>query len=330
MTHKFVVNTNALNEYNYRVITEGIDYEQYLKNPVVLYWHERNFSDAKLKGSEVIGRCVKLTKEDDRLIAEIEFDEEDDFAKKIAGKVERGFIRMASIYADPLETSTDPKDLLPGQAYETVTKCKLVEITIVDIGGNDDALKLRKSDAPIKLQKIQEQNSKTMSFKTVALALGLNADASEDVILNTISTIKLAKDTAEANEKKLKNEVETAQTADASALVDKAIKLNLIPSVLKDAQLAAFKADFATQKVTLSKLIEEKETEDGKTNKVKLVKDVLGGGKVAGGNGAEGYQKGDFVKLSKENSKELMRLRDEEPEEYKAIFKAQYGVEPTV
>lgn len=328
MTHTFVVNTNALNEYKYRVITEGIDYEQYLKNPVVLYWHERNFADAELKGSEVIGRCVKLFKEGEKLIAEIEFDEADPFAKKIAGKVERGYIRMASIYADPLETSTDPKDLLPGQVFETVTKCKLVEITIVDIGGNDDALKLRKSDAAIKLNKIQ-QKSESMSFKTIALALGLNPDASEDVILNEVTKIKLAKDTAEANELKLKTEVETNQTADATALVEKAVKLNLIPEALKSAQMSAFKADFAGQKVTLSKLIEDKETEDGKTNKVKLVKDVLGGNKkVVTGNSGE-YQKGDFVKLSKENSKELIRLRNEEPEEFKALYKAEYGVEPT-
>lgn len=327
MAHKFIVNTNNVNEYGYRVLTEGIDYKQYLKNPVVLYQHERFTND--FKGSEVIGRCLALHVVDDKLIADIEFDQADPYAKKIEGKVERGYVRMASMYADVKATSTNPADILPGQTLETVTQCKLVEISIVDIGGNDAALKLSRNGAPIQLQKIQ-QNPKHMSFKTIALALGLNADASEDVILNTISEVKLAKKTAEENVQQLQNEVETSQTADATALLDKAIKLNLMPAALKDAQLAAFKADFATQKVTLSKLIADKETENAKTNKAKLVKELLAGATSRTDTGAEGYQKGDFVKLSKENPAELMRLRRDDPEEFKALYAAQYGAEPNL
>ena len=103
MTHDFVINTENVNEYKYRILTDGIDYTQYLRNPVVLYLHERD--SFKNKGGEVIGRCIKLFVEDKKLIATIEFDEKDEFSKRIADKVAGGFIRMASMYADVIAAS---------------------------------------------------------------------------------------------------------------------------------------------------------------------------------------------------------------------------------
>ncbi|WP_286803362.1 MULTISPECIES: HK97 family phage prohead protease [Sphingobacterium] len=326
MTHKFIVNTNDVNAYGYRVLTEGIDYVQYMKNAVVYFGHDRFLKDER--GSEVIGRCLSLSKEGDKLIAEIEFDIQDDFAKKIAEKVERGYIRMASIYADIISTSTEPSDLLPGQSYETVTKCKLIEISIVDIGGNDGALKLSRNGSTVQLSKLEIQNPKTMSFKTIAIALGLIPDADESAILAEITKVKLSKTTAETQLETLKKEVETGQMQDATVLVEKAIQLNLIPEALKDAQLSAFKSDFNGQKVTLSRLIAEKEGENGVSSKVKLVKDFVSNGKNIPVAGSGEYQKGDFVKLSKENPNELIRLRNEEPEVFKAMYKAEYNVEP--
>lgn len=80
MTHTFIVNTENVNEYGYRVLTDGIDYNQYMRNPVVLFMHDRYNSQDR--GSEVIGRVVKMYKKDAQLVAEIEFDEKDAFAKK--------------------------------------------------------------------------------------------------------------------------------------------------------------------------------------------------------------------------------------------------------
>ncbi|MDO4225811.1 MAG: HK97 family phage prohead protease, partial [Bergeyella zoohelcum] len=147
-THHFIVNTEAVNSYGYRILTEGIDTEQYMRNPVVLYMHNRAWG----RGNEVIGRTIALKKEGGKLIAEVEFDEADEFAKQIAGKIERGFIKMCSLGADVIETSSDPLFTLAGQTRETVTKCKMVELSIVDIGGNDDALKLSKDGKPAQLQ----------------------------------------------------------------------------------------------------------------------------------------------------------------------------------
>ena len=70
------------------------------------------------------------------------FDQNDDFAKRIESKWENGYLRMASAGLEPIETTPDPALVLPGQTRETVTRSKLVEVSIVDIGGNDEALQL--------------------------------------------------------------------------------------------------------------------------------------------------------------------------------------------
>ena len=67
------------------------------------------------------------------------------FAKQIADKWEGGFLKMCSAGLDIVETSVDPVHLLPGQTRATVLRCKLTEVSIVDIGSNDDALQLTNS-----------------------------------------------------------------------------------------------------------------------------------------------------------------------------------------
>ena len=308
MTYDFIINTENVNEYGYRILTDGIDYEQYMRNPVVLFMHEREYQKSgKEKGSAVIGRCIKLYKKGTDLVASIEFDEADEFAQKIAGKVARGFIRMASMYGDVKESSMDAELLLPGQTYETVTKSKLVEISIVEIGGNDDALKLSKSKVDnLKLKKIT--NTVDMNFKTIALALNIPADSTEDVILKEVQELRLAKTNAE---KQLKG----IQDQEATQLVDKAIALGLIPEALKTVQLSAFTGDFDGQKAVLSKLISEKETEEGQQEVNQKIKEVVLNGKP---NQASNTQE-TFDYLQKFDPIKLAKIQQETPEVYKSL-----------
>ncbi|SCY94630.1 HK97 family phage prohead protease [Flavobacterium caeni] len=311
--HTFVVNTENVNEYKYRVLTDGIDYEQFLRNPVVLYYHERY--NGKDRGSEVIGRVVKLWIEDKKLLAEIEFDVDDEFAAKIAGKVERGFIRMASMYADVLSTSSAPEDLLPGQVYETVTQCKLIEISIVDIGGNDDALKLSKcSGEQLKLKEIVLNKPDNMShLKTIALALGKAADTGEDALLKEIQTIMLAKTNAEAQVTSLTSELKAIKLEKATKLVDRAVELGLIQDVLKPTQIAAFDVDYDGQTAILSKLIADKELESGQAGTAQTVKEVVLNAK---GTTPAAPTAETFDYLQKHNIVKLQKMKDENPTQY--------------
>ena len=315
MKHQFIINTENVNSYGYRILTDGIDYAQYMRNPVVLFMHERGVN--AYKGSEVIGRCTKLYKEGTTLIAEVEFDEQDEFAKKIAGKVERGYIRMASMFAEIKEVSADPHHLLEGQVYETVTACKLVEISIVDIGGNDNALKLSKDGKPFQLKKIVTNTSNNMDIKVIALALGMGENTKEEAVLSALHSLKTDKEKAEAEVVALKKTIREIHKSEATTLVDKAVQLGLIPEALKESQLKQFEADFDGQKAVLSKLVADKEaenTQQGKANTVREV--VLGAGAKPTGTANE-----NFDYLQKYNPAKLRQLRDEQPEEYARLAK---------
>ena len=315
MKHQFIINTENVNSYGYRILTDGIDYAQYMRNPVVLFMHERGVN--AYKGSEVIGRCTKLYKEGTTLIAEVEFDEQDEFAKKIAGKVERGYIRMASMFAEIKEVSTEPQHILEGQVYETVTACKLVEISIVDIGGNDNALKLSKDGKPSQLKKIVTNTSNNMDIKVIALALGMGENTKEEAVLSALHSLKTDKEKAEAEVVALKKTIREIHKSEATTLVDKAVQLGLIPQALKESQLKQFEADFDGQKAVLSKLVADKEaenTQQGKANTVREV--VLGAGAKPTGTADE-----NFDYLQKYNPAKLRQLRDEQPEEYARLAK---------
>lgn len=318
MIHDFVVNTENVNEYKYRILTDGIDTTQYMRNPVVLYYH--NLRDFENAGREVIGRCVKLFKKDKNLIASIEFDDADEYAKLISGKVERGFLRMASMYADVIETSADPELVLPGQAYETVTKCKLIELSIVPVGGNDDALKLSNKNSKVTLNKLNLKNNEKMSkLVTIALALGIAAETSEDVIVAEVQKLKLAKNASDEKVIKLEKQITEIRLGEATTLVEKAISLSLIPEALKETQIKAFDNDFDTQKATLSKLIAEAEAKGNQNQTHQIVKEVIlnGGGKGTG----TGTPEETFDYLQKHNVVELARIRDNEPEKYAQLAK---------
>ncbi|MGL5234053.1 MAG: HK97 family phage prohead protease [Empedobacter falsenii] len=317
--HTFIVNTENVNEYGYRILTDGIDIEQYNKNPIVLYGHRRAYDDP----GKVVGRA-QLRKEKNILYADVEFDLESEFSKEVAGKVERGFIRMSSLYADILETSLDPEYLLPNQTLETVTKCKMIELSIVDVGGNDEALKLSRNGSPIKLRKvINEINHTIMSLKTIALALSMSATADENSVLNGVIQLKSDKDAAEARATKAENELKEIKDSEAESIIAEAVELGLIPDGLKTIQLSALKSDYAVQKPVFAKLIADAKAELAKDDKQTTVSTiVLGADKSKNKNTADNEHCYDY--LQKHDPVELSRIHKEEPAKYAELAKA-YG-----
>jgi hypothetical protein len=155
MSKEAVISTSRLNSYGTRVLTEGIDYEQYIKNPVLLYMHARPWGSTQDAG--VIGRIENLRVDGDRLIGTPVFDSEDEFAKKIANKWEKGFLKMLSAGLEVIEASSDKNLLVAGQTGRTLTKTKLLEVSVVDIGANDDALSLKYNGKHINLAESSEQ-----------------------------------------------------------------------------------------------------------------------------------------------------------------------------
>ena len=103
---KFRVTDSSLNSYGFRVLTEGIDFTFFDKNPIMLWMHNRPFYK---EDPLPLGKWQNRELTGDAVIMEAVYDETDEFAVKIKSKAEQGIINMASIGIDIIETSMDSK-----------------------------------------------------------------------------------------------------------------------------------------------------------------------------------------------------------------------------
>lgn len=312
-----------MNSYGTRILTAGIDLEQYRRNPVLLWMHRRNYQDT----AGPIGRIENLRLDGTRLIGTPVFDQNDPFAKQIQSKWENGFLRMASAGLELLEVSDDPSLAFDGQTRATVTRSKLVEVSIVDIGSNDEALKLYESGKILTLaageehkslpmlklnadpeqregeecnkQKIEKQMNK--EFLTL---LGLPETATEEQALASLRLLKTRVD-----------QVETIQLAAVTAAVDNAIAEKRIMAENRDHFIALGKnAGLENLTATLKLMpVQQKPTEVINLSKTSAP-------------GAVAAPK-EYAKLSEVPEKELLTMRKENPAKYAQLFKAEYGVD---
>ena len=318
-TKRVRISNERLNSYGTRVLTSGMDVEQYNRNPVLLYMHERG---------QVIGYVKDLKVEGDEVTGELMFDEATELSQRCKKQWEFGSLKMVSVGLDILELSEDPKHLVQGQTCPTISKSKLFEVSVVDIGANDDAIVLRKDGLQITLGKDSgnilpllgccdtaaygtiinhNQKKNQMDQEKLALQLGLPKDADEAAI--TAKLAKLQADGAEAET--LRQERDTLRAARIETLVNAAIAEKKIGE------------DKKQQFLDLGKKIgadELKQTFDAMSPQVKLSNIVNGGGAPAGGHA-------EYKKLSDVPSDELSKMREQNPAQYKKLYKAEYGIE---
>ena len=309
MNKRVRITNDSLNSYGFRVLTSGMNIEQYNRNPVLLYMHERG---------NVIGFLKDLKIEDGELTGEPVFDEASEISRRSKKQFEFGSLRMVSGGIDILATSEEKKYLVEGQTRPTITKSKLTEVSLVDIGANDDAIVLRRDGKVINLGKDGEcclpllnkpKKQKEMEQKVVALQLGLPETATEEQINAKLTELKAAK---EENEK-LQKENDTLQAARITAAIEKAVSEKRIGEEKKE------------QFVELGKKIGVEELErifSAMSPQVKLSA-ILG----HQGGAPTGNQKATYTKLSEVPGEKWEELKEKQPEEYKRLYKAEYGME---
>ena len=142
MAHTFILSDESVNSYGFWVKTVGIDLKQFKKNPVMLYDH-RQYSLMP------IGKWTNIRIEDGKLLADAEFDQEDELAQQIEKKVENGILRGVSIGFNALSLSEDKEVLKPGQTRPTVTKSIILEASITPFPANRNSLKLQDSNGEL-------------------------------------------------------------------------------------------------------------------------------------------------------------------------------------
>lgn len=130
------------NSYGFRVDLAGLDTERFRANPVMLYRHD---------SSQVIGRWENLRIEDGKLMADAVFDTEDEEAAKIAGKVERGFLKGCSMGIRIL-------DLHEIEGVDVATRSELIEGSVCPIPSDAGAIVL------------YDENRKVLTYEEVRLS----------------------------------------------------------------------------------------------------------------------------------------------------------------
>lgn len=308
MPYTVRISNSRVNSYGFRLLTSGVDLSQYRKNPILLFNHNRPWRGTV---DEIlpIGKVDNIRIEGDDIIGELVFDEKDEFALKIKQKWDDGIYRMVSVGATVIEMSNDPTLLLPGQTRETITRWRLDEVSVVDIGANDDAMALKYQDGEYVVLSNKKQpdfvpklKNNDKSMKNIALKLGLSAEAEENIILQTIENLQ-------SEVLQLRQEAENTRLSAIELLVNKAIEEKRI--------LESQKKHFIDlgKKVGLEDL---KTTLDVIQPAVKPL-DIINRG---------GAQPMDASKKWNDYTEaELINLRQDNPEAYAQLYQKEFGIE---
>ena len=182
MAKTFILSDESINDRGYRILTGGINLERFKKNPVMLWMHRRD-NGWDLTQVVPIGIWENIRKEDGKLLADPKFDENDKFAQLIKSKVDNDFIRACSAGINPVEFSSDPKDLEKGQTRATITKCELYEASIVDMPSNKNTVRLfsasNETEVPLlknNTEMADKKDENKLTFKSEADMLAFMKD----------------------------------------------------------------------------------------------------------------------------------------------------------
>lgn len=303
---------DSLNSYGTRVLTDGLDIEQYNRNPVLLWMHQRG---------QVIGTLTDIQKEHGEITAQLNFDEASELSQRCKKQWEFGSLRMVSVGIDILAWDDDPNLAVEGQTMATITKSKLTEVSVVDIGANDDAIRLNYQGQQLNLsaggacplpslynQSNQPQSTypTEMDTKVLALKLGLPEGADETAIYAKIDEIKATSTEVET----LRAEKEAVIQREVEALVDGAVAEKKIELKMRDHFLQLGKSVGADNLRTTLQSMSPREKLSATLN-----------------SSGQAVQPKTYAKLSDVPSEELMQLRDSDPERYKQLYKAEYGID---
>ncbi len=306
MSRRLTFSTGAVNDHGYRLLPEGMIYDKFLKNPVILAIHNNK--------KWPIGRAEDLKLQNGEWSCLPVWDEEDEVGKEVKSKWERGFLHAASVWNKPLAASADKKYIKPGQTRPTVIKWILREISMVPVPADPDAaagdkLSLSKgqtiNDILPKLTITKNNMEPKIEYQipnSVMNKLGLK-NASEQEVLTAIDQLQ--------NVVKL-----SVETRNKAALAMGKTK-GLITAENEDSYLSLINADYEN---ALSIINAAPDAANGKDadEKEPTMKELLT--KLAMSKGDKsGDDKNSFDYLQKNNPKELRRLQVEEPDKYSQL-----------
>ena len=329
MAKTFILHDESVNTFGFWAKTQGIDLAQFKKNPMMYFMHIRPGEEGNTGKDMIlpIGHWENIRTEGDKILADPVFDLDDPFAKRIADKVEKGDIRMASMgLGKPWEFNADEAHLKPGQTRPTLIKCVGKEASIADIGSNQNALKLYDEDgqmitlsqdpAKCAIPLINQTNKNEM--KTVLVLLKLADTANEAEAYQAIVKLNEKLTALEGDKTKLEGEILQLKQKDQSemaarikTLVDGAVTDRKILAKDREIYIKLAEANFDHAKAAIESMPVMTKLADH-TNQPNSK-----------------YEGKSWDELDKTNGA-LSEIKLKDPARYKELFKEKFGIDPIV
>lgn len=289
----FIICDNTLNRKGWRLLVQGIDLAGFLKNPVCCVQHDTWMIP--------VGKWKNLRIENDQLLGSVEFDRNDPEAVRLYWKYKDGYMNAVSLHVIPLEESDVPAMLVPGQRYATITKSEMLEISLVTVPGQKNAVKLSTPDGLEYKLNVISKNEDQMSKEEKPAVTG---------------------------DEELKQELEKQKKLNAKNL----IRYHKQRGVVQDGEVEHLEALAADNYDTVEKMLDarqevEKKSKDdmldAKTEEGKKLADTVknftqnaSGGKKTGGDDRAGWSYYDWFRKDPDG---LAAMAENDPEKHKQL-----------
>lgn len=320
-TTSFILNDEATkNSHGFYLCNSGGDFSRFTDNPVMLFSHDME---------KLIGRWNNLRIDNGRLLADPEFDEDDEVGLKCKKKVDKGYLKGASP-GIIIKNAEYRDNLASGTTDLYVTKWELFEGSVVSVPSNAGALSLKiysdlgdlVPDRDIKLYiedivKLGVSNgsqsiTNTITMEKITLsaealvALGVADTADQGAVSAAI--VKLGKTLIDATAKseKLQQAIDANLKLQAEQLVSLAVtqgkisadkKQQFIDLALSNYDLAKSTLDAIPAKVSLGALASQ----------------------IQGGTIPSGRENWTYLKWLKEDPTGLAKIKAEDPDAFESI-----------
>lgn len=136
--YKFRANDGEFDRYNDRLNIKGWKLDDFNANPVIFYNHDSGLGLCDDRKTLPIGKARAYV-EGDALMVDIEFDQDDEFAKAVESKVAKGILNAVSVGYRMVEGKYRENEKSGWDCDEQ----ELLEISVVTIPGNQRALRIK-------------------------------------------------------------------------------------------------------------------------------------------------------------------------------------------
>jgi len=151
-----IISTDSIARDHARIEQAGWDFTNYRKNPTVLFGHDDGAGSMFGPGSRAlpIARSSDEMVQGDRTTAIAHFDMEDDFARQVLGKIQRGLISSTSVRWLPTKTRVEKMRGEDGKDSNVLVfeRQELLEWSFVSIPADPGATVMREDGRALALE----------------------------------------------------------------------------------------------------------------------------------------------------------------------------------